>query len=245
MPTQSEAFPSDSVDTHRHRRLLEEFTGRARGALVDITRAEFKADPFPFYAALRAEKPVFRVRMGRIEGYLVTRYDDVLAVLKDKRFSKDLYRIENAEQLSKRPWRPRFARALETNMLDQDDPNHARLRTLVHRAFTPARIEQLQERIAAIANEQIDAIHSTGSTELIRDFATPLPLTVIGELLGISKADRNQFHKTSQGIFLPPTLFNTVRIIPAVWSICRFMRRLLGDRKSNPRDDLLTALVWH
>lgn len=243
MVTQLDTHSSDSTNTRRHRELLAELTGRSRGGLVDITRAEFKADPFPFYAALRAEKPVCRARLGQMEGYLVTRYDDVLSVLKDKRFSKDLRSIENAAELSKRPWTPEFARALERTMLDQDDPNHARLRALVHRAFTPARIDKLQNRITAIANERLDAVQSTGRTELVRDFALPLPLTVISELLGVSDQDRVKFHKMSQAFFLPPTVFNMFRMLPAAWSLIRFLRRMLADRKVNPGDDLMTGLV--
>jgi cytochrome P450 PksS len=243
MTMKSETQTSDTTDIHNHRRLIDDFTRRARGGLVDITRSEFKADPFPFYAALRADKPVCRIRMGRLEGYIVTRYDDVLSVLKDKQFSKDLRRVENAGEMSKRPWLPEFVRALECNMLDQDDPNHARLRALVHRVFTPARIEQLRDRIHVISNERLDAVQSSGRTELIRDFALPLPLTVIGELLGISETDRNHFHKMSQNIFLAPTVLNFIRIIPSIWSLNRFLRRLLADRKTNPRDDLLTGLV--
>lgn len=214
-----------------------------KGRLIDITRAEFKANPFPFYAQLRKSEPVYRARSGSLEGFLITRYDDVLSALKDPRLAKELRRVEGAVEMSKRPWMPGFLRAMETNMLDQDDPNHARLRALVHRAFTPARIEALQPRIVALAGQLLDAVQTRGELELVRDFALPLPLTVIGELLGVSPADRDRFHRMSSSLLLPPTAFNVFRMIPTMWMLIRFIRRLLDERRRHPRDDMLSALA--
>jgi len=222
---------------------VERHASRPAGRLVDITRPEFKADPFSFYAALRADNPVHRARVGRLEGWLVTRYDDVLAALKDPRLAKDVRRVQNAAELSRRPWMPGFLRALESNMLDQDDPNHARLRALVHRAFTPARIHGLQTRIRAIAGELLDAVQARGEIELVRDFALPLPLTVIGELLGVPAADRARFQRLSQSTLVPPTTLNVLRMLPAMWALIRLVRRLIAERRRDPQDDLLTALT--
>lgn len=213
-----------------------------RPKIIDITRPAFKADPFPYYAALRKESPVARARIGRMEGWLVTRYDDVLAGFRDPRLAKDIRSVKEAAARSRRPWMPGFMRALERNMLDQDDPNHARLRALVHRAFTPARIEGLRGRIAAITAELLAAARPQGQIELVSQFALPLPLTVIGELLGVQAEDRHRFHTLSAQILLPPTPLNVVRIMPAVWSMIHFVRRLLAERRRAPRDDLLTAL---
>ena len=129
----------------------------------------------------------------------MTRYDDVLAVLKDERFVKNRHQVQSADQLAQKGWVPAFLRPLENNMLDLDDPDHARLRGLVHKAFTPQRIEQMQTRIEAIANQLIDAMQTKGQTrgqahqtlDLVHDFALPLPLTVIVELLGIPIEDRD------------------------------------------------------
>lgn len=213
------------------------------GRLVDITRPELKANPFPFYSTLRAREPVYRARMGGLEGWLLTRYDDVLAALKDPRLVKDVRSVEGAAELSKRPWMPGFLRVLESNMLDQDDPNHARLRALVHRAFTPARVEGLQARVLAIADELLHAVQARGELELIRDFALPLPLTVISDLLGVAAADRAHFQRLSRNALLPPTTFNVLRMLPAMWALMRFVRRLLAERRRSPQDDLLTALA--
>lgn len=213
------------------------------GKLVDITRPEWKANPFPFYAELRAKQPVYRVRAGRLEGWLLTRYDDVLAALKDPRLSKSIRAVQDSLEKSKRPWMPSFMLAMEQNMLDQDDPKHARLRGLVHRAFTPARIERLQERILTLSNQLLDAVQRRGQIELIRDFALPLPLTVIGDLLGISAQDRAYFQRLAKYTLVPPTTLNILRIVPAMWALMRFVRQLLEQRRVSSQDDLLTALV--
>jgi len=153
------------------------------GLSARIGSREFKADPFPFYARLRAEQPVCRVTVpimpGISEAWLVTRYDDVVTVLKDSRFAKSRLHA------SKQPWLPNFAKPLERNMLDLDEPDHTRLRTLVHKAFTPAMVERLQGRIQEIADQLIDAVQHQGSMDLVRAYGLPLPLTVIVELLGI------------------------------------------------------------
>ncbi|HEY1012743.1 MAG TPA: cytochrome P450 [Herpetosiphonaceae bacterium] len=213
-----------------------------RGALFDITRPEFKADPFPYLAEWRAKQPIVKVKAGMLEAWLVTRYDDVLSVLKDPRFSKELRKVQDAEGAPKF-WMPEFVRVLEQNMLDQDDPNHARLRGLVHKAFTPRRIEQLQPRIEAIAGELLDAVRPHSSMDLVRDFALPLPLTVIAELLGVPLADRDRFHRWSGAVLQTPTAFNLAKAIPTLWTFIRYLRRQLAQRRAEPRDDLLTALV--
>jgi len=112
---------------------------------VDVTDATFKANPFPFYAQLRAASPVFLVKLPtKQHAWLITRYDDVLNVLKDERFAKDRQNAMTPEQLKKLPWIPPMFKPLEHNMLDLDSPNHTRLRALVHKAFTPRLIEQMQ-----------------------------------------------------------------------------------------------------
>src|SRR5262245_28975064 len=119
---------------------------------LDITTSEWKRDPFPHYARLRAEQPVVKVQSGRFQGWLVTRYDDVLAVLKDERFIKNRRLAQSEEQAAQQGWMPAFLRPLERNLLFLDGPDHVRLRGLVHKAFTPQRIEELQGRVEAMAN---------------------------------------------------------------------------------------------
>jgi len=210
---------------------------------IDITSRHFKADPFPFYARLRAEQPVYQAKLGRQDAWLVTRYDDVLALLKDERFVKDRANVGPNPTPQREPWIPGFVKPLRRNMLDLDDPDHARLRALVHKAFTPARIEQLHTRIQTVTNQLLDAIQTQGAMDLVHAFALPLPLIVISELLGIPVADRDRFHKWTKAFLKTPNGLNMLFALPALAAFMRYLRQLVLERRANPRDDLITALV--
>src|SRR5450432_1371745 len=105
---------------------------------VNITTSEFKANPYPFYAWLRAEAPVHRVELpGSKPAWLIARYDDVNAMFKDERYVKEPGNAMTGEQLARHRWIPGFLKPVERNMLSVDSPDHERLRGLVHKAFTP------------------------------------------------------------------------------------------------------------
>ncbi len=214
---------------------------------VDVTTPQFKADPFPFFARLRAEAPVYRAALpDKMPIWLVSRYDDVVALLKDERFAKDKRRAMTPQQLRKLPWVPPMFRALERNMLDSDPPDHLRLRALVHKAFTPRLVEQMRRRVESLAEELLDATVARGDMDLIRDFALPLPMTIITEILGVPAADRGKFHKWSSVIVSADQFSQTWRLLPQVFSIfsfSRYIRRFFGIRRADPRDDLVTALI--
>ena len=112
---------------------------------VDISSPAFKANPYPFYSRLRDLAPVHRVTLGdKRPVWLVTRYEDVVTVLKDDRFVKDKRNVLTREQMAREPWIPSMLKPLEHNMLDSDAPEHTRLRGLVHMAFTPRLIENMR-----------------------------------------------------------------------------------------------------
>ena len=112
---------------------------------VDLFDPAFKADPYPTYARLRSSAPVYRAALPDGRGvWLITRYEDVLAVLKDQRFVKDWRGALTPEQLAQVPPIPEVMKPLSQNMLDTDPPDHERLRALVSKAFTPRLIERLR-----------------------------------------------------------------------------------------------------
>ncbi|MCX6050335.1 MAG: cytochrome P450 [Chloroflexi bacterium] len=213
------------------------------GPRIDVTKAAFKANPFPFYARLRTEQPVYPARLGRQNAWLVTRYDDVLALLKDERFAKNPAIARSSSQAANEPWVPAFVKPLQRNMLDLDEPDHARLRGLVHKAFTPGRIEQLRGRIQTVADQLLDATQDKAPVDLLHSFALPLPLIVISELLGIPTADRHRFHRWTKAIVKTPSPLNILLAMPSIAAFMRYLRQLLAQRRIDPRDDLLTALV--
>jgi cytochrome P450 len=211
----------------------------------DIASPGFKADPYPFYARLRAESPVFRVELPTKQpAWLVTRYDDVAALLKDDRFAKDKGNVLSPEQAGKQPWVPDLFKPLARNMLDVDPPDHTRLRQLVHKAFTPRLVERLRERVQSLTEELIVAAERRGRMDLIADYALPIPTTIIAEMLGVPVSDRHRFHRWSRVIVASaPSGWRMVRAIPSAIAFLRYIRKLVKARRSSPRDDLVTALV--
>ena len=213
---------------------------------VDVTNATFKANPFPFYAQLRAEAPVFPVTVPmptKQRAWLVTRYSDVQDVLKDARFAKNPRNAMSPEQLKKMPWIPPMFKPLEQNMLDLDSPDHTRLRALVHRAFTPRLIEQMRDEIQTLTDELLDAAEPKGSMDLIADFALPLPLTIIGRILGVPAQDNEKFHHWTKTLLSAGTKMNYFVVIPTIMSFMRYLKKLIKERRAHPKDDLVTALV--
>jgi cytochrome P450 len=165
-------------------------------AAVNIASPQFKADPFPFYARLRAEAPIYRTTLPTREpAWLITRYDDALAVLKDERFVKDKANALTPAQLAGQPWFRRLFKSLQRHLLSTDAPHHTRLRALVSKAFTPRLVEQMRDRIQTLTDQLLDPVQARGRLDLIRDFALPLPSIVIAEMLGVPAADRHAFHR--------------------------------------------------
>jgi len=214
----------------------------------DLASPQFKADPYPFYTRLRAEAPVWRTILpDRRAAWLVTRYEDVARVLKDDTFAKDKLNAMDPEQQAKTPWVPSFLKPLERNMLDLDDPDHARLRALVSKAFTPRLIERLRGRIEVLCEELLDAMERKGErrgqTELVADYAVPLPATVIAELLGVPAEDHAKFHRWSNRLVSVSSKREMLRTLPAALSFVRYLRKLVERRRVHPQDDLITALI--
>jgi cytochrome P450 PksS len=211
---------------------------------VNILSPQFKANPFPFFARLRAEQPVYRTTLpDKTPIWLVTRYEDVNALLKDERFAKSRTNALTPDQLRQQPWVPPMFRPLERNMLDLDPPDHTRLRALVHKAFTPRLVEQMRARVQTLADELLDAVARKGEMDLIRDYALLLPMTIITEILGVPTRDRDKFHKWSKVIVSVNQFSNNWRVIPAIWMFNRYLRGFFKMRRADPRDDLASALI--
>lgn len=212
---------------------------------VDFASPEFKADPYPFFARLREKAPVCRVILpGKQAAWLVTRYDDVAAALKDGRFAKDRNNALTTDQAAREPWIPKMFRPLTRNMLDLDPPDHSRLRALVHKAFTPRLVERMRARVALLADELLDAALRRRRVDLIREYALPIPTTIIAEMLGVPARDRHRFHRWSRVIVATsPSGLAMWKAAPSVVFFLRYIRKLVRARRARPRDDLVSALA--
>jgi cytochrome P450 len=194
----------------------------------------FKVDPF--YAELRRREPLTRVRMpyGE-EAWLATRYADVRTVLGDARFSRAASADRDEPRIS--------PRKLEAGLLLMDPPEHTRLRRLVAKAFTARRVEQLRPRTQEVADELIDRMIEAGPpADLVGHFATPLPITVICELLGVPVKDQDRFHVWSEAV-VSTTSLSVEQIAGYIQNLFAYMRVLIEERRREPTDDLISALV--
>ena len=211
---------------------------------MDIVSSDFKANPFPLFARLRVEEPVCSTILSdKTRVWLLSRYEDVNYLFKDERFTKERRKAMTAEQLRKQPWVPAMFRPLERTMLDLDPPDHTRLRALVHKAFSPRLIEQMRSRIESLTEELLDAVAQKGEMDLVHDFALPLPMTLITEILGVPARDRDKFHRWSNAIVSVNQFDSNWRVLPTIWMFIRYLRRFFKERRANPKEDLTSALI--
>lgn len=211
---------------------------------VNLLNPAFKANPHPTYAALRAVAPVHRVTLPDGQGvWLITRYDDVAAVLKDERFVKDWRNAKTPEQMAQMPRQAEVLVKLDRNMLKLDPPDHTRLRALVHKAFTPRLVAGLRDRMQAVAETLLDAVEAKGELDLISDYAFPLPIIVIAELLGVPVEDRDKFRAWSDMVVSPTSYAEVEKTASAMLDFTAYLRLLFEARQAAPQDDLISALV--
>ncbi len=211
---------------------------------LDITSPQFRHDPYPTYATLRKNDPVpFLNESSMGEAFLVTRYEDVVTVLKDPRFSTDMRKT--GTQVKAPWWVPKMVSTFQNSMLLVDDPDHRRLRDLVHKAFTPRRLQDMNTRIERISEELLDAMANKPTVDLIHDFALPIPLTVISDMMGVPQQDRLKFHKW-MSTFLDissGSKWQMLGKLTNLFQMYRFFKGLIKLRRQNPGDDLVTGLV--
>ncbi|MCI4063914.1 cytochrome P450 [Micromonospora sp. R77] len=190
----------------------------------------------PRYALLRREQPLTRVQLPYGEpAWLATRHADVRMVLGDPRFSR-------AASVGRDEPR-NTPRQQETGILAMDPPDHTRLRRLVAKAFTARRVDELRPRTRAVADELVDGLLAAGPpADLVAHLATPLPIRVICDLLGVPVSDQDRFHTWSEAIV------STTSLAPElaqqyVDNLLAYMAGLIARRREEPADDLLTAMV--
>ncbi|GAB3070842.1 cytochrome P450 family protein [Micromonospora schwarzwaldensis] len=204
----------------------------------------FAADPYPTFARLRAQRPVCPVGSPRFDSWLITRFDDARAALTDPRLSKDLY---GPDRHFLRIFGPN-SEGLNRNMLNSDPPEHTRLRRVVSQAFAPRRIEALRPRVATVVDALIDKIVPRGEADLMREFAIPLPMTVICELLGVPPADHDrvldwtQVIRTSGSTRRPPEE-ERAAVQQAQAQLHHYLTDLVRDKRDDPADDIIGELV--
>lgn len=213
----------------------------------DLYSDAFRARTYATFAQMRSDDPV--LCQPGIDGELiwfVTRHGDVATVLLDDgRFVRDAALALTTEKLE--AWStgvPASFAFIEQHMLNRDGDDHRRLRRLVSKAFTPKMVEQLRPRIQEIADGLLDTVATRGEMDLVEEYAFPLPITVIAELLGIPVADRDRFRTWSDALVTPALTAEAVTEFGALMTeFVAYLRELFEQRRHAPRDDLISALL--
>jgi cytochrome P450 len=197
------------------------------------------ADPHPLLAELRESGPVHRIDGSTgVPVWMVTRYDDVLAALSDPRLSNDPHHASALTEVLRGDF-------LSRSMIGTDPPEHTRLRRLVSKAFTARRVEGLRPRVQEITDALLDRITPRGSADLVAEFGLPLPITVIGELLGVPETDRDRFREwTDEMLDRPFDPGSDLALVTAARERMHgYLADLVAAKRARPADDLLTDLV--
>lgn len=212
----------------------------------DPLARDFQHNPYPVYDELRATTPIFYWEPWKI--WFFTRYEDVNTLLRDRRLGRTMQHILPPEQRYVPPAAIEpFERISQHSMFDKEPPEHTRLRGLVHKVFTPKRVESLRGQIQVICNQLLDEVMDKGEIEVLNDFAVPLPVNVISELLGVPESDRHLLRPWSNNIVAMYELDHTPEqerlAVQSSIEFADYLRHLAADRRANPQDDLITALV--
>ena len=215
---------------------------------TDLADPVMFSNPYPRFAELRRKAPVSRAFSKQLlggTGYMLTRHEHVLLLHNDVRFSSDPT-SQGSSFLMRHL--PRMFRLLTSSMVYKDDPDHARLRRLVNKAFTPRMVQQMTGEIERIVAELLDKVDARGSetVDLVAEVAVPLPLSVISTMLGVGDQDRNEFHVLMERFVVrlgSGSAADAMRAVPTARKLYAVLERLAEQRRAQPDDGLISALL--
>ena len=204
----------------------------------------FRANPYPYYDALRVHDPVHTTEFGMV---VLTRYEDVTTTLKSADFSRDIEKYSTQASSEARQARRDRQESRTKSILNLDPPDHTRLRRIVSKSFTPSAMERLRPRIQQLVDNVLDKAHNTGTLELIDDLAFPVPFQVISELLDMPTDRADELREWSQIITnsLEPTATDDdlVRSEDAIAQLVPYLTLIIEDRRKHLSDDMLSSLI--
>ena len=208
----------------------------------------FIADPYPVLARLRAEHPA--IHDPATNQWLVSRFADVGALLRDKRLGRSYVHVASHEEFGRTPppaWQAPFEASQRLQLIDMEPPDHTRLRRLVSTAFTPRTVEGLRPRVTELVDGLVTAARDRGEFDLLADVIERLPVAVIAELLGIPEEDRPLLRPWSADMTLMFELARSQdderRAVRATVEFSDYVRGVVRARRASPRADLLSQLA--
>ncbi|NJO81455.1 MAG: cytochrome P450 [Blastochloris sp.] len=186
-----------------------------------------QTNPYPWYKHMRDTQPVYYDEQMKM--WYLFRYEDVQMALHDHA----TFSAQGSKGNS----------YLGSSFLSMDPPNHRKYRGLVSQAFTPRSIAQLEPRITTIVNQLLDAVIDTGEFDLVKDFAFPLPATVISELFGVPSTDHDYFKQMSDRTMAELEVLSLITEFPAQEELAAYLLPLIEHRRHTPGDDLISRLI--
>ncbi len=224
------------------------FDPLTRHGSLDARDPAFFQDPYPAFEAIRAATPVFFWEQYGLWCFLDA--GDVHALFRDKRFGREILHVATREELGLAEVPERLLPWHEVDrlsMLDREPPVHTRLRTLVNRAFVSRQVEKLRPRIAALANELVDRFEANGEVDLIEAYATPIPVIVIAELLGVPTERAGDLLDWSHKMVAMYQFSRTRAVedaaVAATEAFVAYLKEVIAERRRNPADDLVSTLI--
>ena len=210
----------------------------------DLAGQDFKRDPFPTFAAMRQVGSLVDIRMPLVgQATFATTHAACETLLKDtEAFSVELRRARRAAPIVMLVKLPGL-RPLVDNMLQRDGTEHRRLRKLVDGVFRRQEIDKLTGRIETIADRLLDDLAASEDGDLVRHVARDLPLAVICDMLGLPQSDRPKFTRWMGAMSEAKSVWSIGRFLPSIWRINGYLRARFEERRREPRDDLISALV--
>jgi cytochrome P450 len=212
---------------------------------IDLRSQAFARDPFPTYACLREAGPVLRTRLPLLgKTWVATTYHAASEVLKDdETFVMEAKKVGKTFFIGILWLLPRILRVFTDNMLYHDNPDHRRLRRLVEQAFSRHAVENMRGRIGVLCDDLLARLAGRETVDLLQDWARPLPVAVICELLGLPDEDRPKFTRWVKELFRAVSLFRMMLALPSMFRLLKYFRRHFEQCRREPRPGLMTALV--
>ena len=219
-----------------------------RRASADPRNPAFFQNPYAFYDAVHASNPAFF--WEDYGHWCFAGFKDVSALLRDKRFGRQILHVATREELGMpepSPHRADFDLTEKYSLLTLEPPAHTRLRTLVNRAFVSRHVEQLRPRIVQLANEMIDGFAGQDSVDLIKAFAAPIPAIIIAEMIGLPAEMAPQLLNWSNRM-VAMYMFGVTEAVEldanqASIDFMDYLRGVIAERRKAPREDLLTHML--
>ena len=207
------------------------------------TDQAFLQNPYPTYARLRDETPIFFYEPW--SKWIVTRHEDISALLRDRRLGRVLENLKVRTDPAHAP----FDDIQDGSLLELEPPDHTRIKTAVQDVFTPKHVRALEDKIATLCNRLAAelAVKPEGHAELLKDFAEPIPVTVIAELLGVPERDRHHlvpWSKAIIGMFEPERTPEAEKeAAHAAHAFAAYIRDLIQTKRTSPQNDLISRMV--